>query len=499
MITRLKNSIFAEKTDGSVNGSFFRDLSSVVRIGLLQMILMISFIAPVFSITLNDNGKISATEVSYVIQVKSELDIVKAIQEAQTKHLSIAIMGKQHSQGGQSLAPNAIALNMLSFNKVLGIDIKKKQITVESGITWSDLQKFINPYNLAIKSMQSPNIFTVGGSISVNAHGDDFRAGSVGNSVVGFHLILANGKKIFVTHKNNPDLWAAVIGGYGLVGVVSDVTLQLTDNTMLMSDFEETDISHFTKLFNEKIKRDPEKVLFYAHLNITPGEDFLRNMYVISYKNMGKLPENIIPLDNPERWNFILKPLFNSSRYGKKSKTLRWKLQKKIFSRFYKNKIITRNNAMEKPVRFASDHSSKYDADWLQEYFIPVDKLPEFITFMQKIIMNSDVNLLNVTIRYVPAEQHTILNYAARDRFAVVLYFNQQLLPESLRQTKKWTYGLINAALSVNGTYYLPYQPLAEKTQFHQAYPNYKKLINIKNIYDPGHIFTSNFYHNYLE
>lgn len=94
------------------------------------------------------------------------------LQEANSKHIPITIMGKQHSQGGQSLSPNAIALDMLPFNKVLGIDRKKKQVTVQSGIIWSDLQKYINQYNLAVKSMQSPNIFTVGGSMSVNAHGD---------------------------------------------------------------------------------------------------------------------------------------------------------------------------------------------------------------------------------------------------------------------------------------------------------------------------------------
>ncbi|EKD72860.1 MAG: L-gulonolactone oxidase, partial [uncultured bacterium] len=116
---------------------------------LIQIILILCLSSSSFAITLNDNGQISAISVSRVVRVKSEADILKAIQDANLKHIPIAIMGKQHSQGGQSLASNAVALDMLSFNKVLKIDLKKKQVTVQSGITWSDIQKYINQYNLA--------------------------------------------------------------------------------------------------------------------------------------------------------------------------------------------------------------------------------------------------------------------------------------------------------------------------------------------------------------
>lgn len=466
---------------------------------LFQIILILFLSSSSFAIVSNDNGQISATNVSRVVHVQSEADILKALQDANSEHIPIAIMGRQHSQGGQSLAPKAIELDMLSFSKILGINAKKKQVTVQSGIIWSDLQKYINQYNLAIKSMQSPNIFTVGGSMSVNAHGDDFRAGAVGNSIVAFHIVLANGKKVFVSPDSNPDLWAAVIGGYGLFGVVTDVTLQLTDNNLLVSSYEETDLADFPAYFRRKILTNKNAVLFYAHLDIVNGSNFLRNMYVITYKNTHVLPNKVISLDNPDKWNTILTPMFNISRHGKLGKTLRWNLEKKIFSKFYNNRVVTRNNAMEKPVKFASDHHSKYDADWLQEYFIPVDELPQFITKMRNIFLENNVNLLNVTIRYVPAEKNIFLAYAKNDCFAVVLYFNQNLSQNNIEQAQSWTRSLINTALSLNGSYYLPYQLFAEKSQFKKAYPGCQQIIKFKRIYDPNKIFVNTFYQHYLE
>jgi len=245
-------------------------------------LMLICVCSSSFSLTLNDNGGINATPISFIVNVKSETDILRAIQQANKQHIPIAIMGKQHSQGGQTLIHKAIELNMLPFNKVLAINKQKKQVTVQSGIVWGDLQKAINPYNLAIKSMQSPNIFTVGGSMSVNAHGDDFRSGSVGNSIIAFHILLANGKKVYVNPVTQPDLLASVVGGYGLLGVVTDVTLQLTDNDLLFSEYHETDVSGFPSYFSKKILNKKDVALFYAHLNIVPGSRFLRDMYVIT-------------------------------------------------------------------------------------------------------------------------------------------------------------------------------------------------------------------------
>lgn len=462
------------------------------------VILIVVFVChSSFSLTLNDNGGISATQIMSVVNVTSEADILNAIKRANKLHVPVAIMGKQHSQGGQTLIDHAIELNMLPFNKVLHIDTQKKQVTVQSGIIWSDLQKKINPYNLAIKSMQSPNIFTVGGSISVNAHGDDFRAGPVGNSIVAFHILLADGKKIYVTPTTQPKLWASVIGGYGLMGVVTDVTLQLTDNNWLVSHYQETNVADFPSYFINNILNKNNIALFYAHLNITAGSDFLRKMYVITYADTYQVPDQIIALDNPDKWNPILAPIFNISRHGSIGKKIRWEIEKYVFAKKYHSHRVTRNNAMEKPINFASNHFHKGHADWLQEYFIPLDKLPQFITTLRKVILKNNINILNITIRAITAESN-LLTYSNQRNFAVVLYFDQNLSADELSRVKLWTSLLIDAALSLGGNYYLPYQPYASQNQFQKAYLGYKLFLKLKHQFDPSGLFINKFYMKYL-
>lgn len=470
-------------------------ITKTVIIRLITILLLgITTLTEAYALLLDDKGQINSTSVSQVVNVKSENDIAHAIEIAKAKHLPISIMAVQHSQGGQTLAQHAVVLNMLAYNKILNLDVNNKRITVQSGILWADLQKYINQYNLAIKSMQSPNIFSVGGSLSVNAHGDDFRSGAVGNTIVSLHMMLANGSIISVSPTSHPEMWVAVRGGYGVLGVVTDVTLQLTDNHWLISHYRESSIDDFQHAFVKYISNDNNTVLFYAHVNITPGPTFLNDMYVITYSDTQQAPNTIIALDNPDKWNAILKPTFNVSRHGSYGKSMRWKMEKRIFKKIYDNHRVSRNNAMEKPLRFASDYHRTTNADWLQEYFIPVARFSEFMHALRSIARDNPINLLNVTIRYVKAEHDILLSYANTDCFSVVLYFNQDLNNKSIESTKKWTRKLIDAALSVHGNYYLTYQDFAIQAQFEQAYPHYKKFISIKNHYDPDYLFDNKFY-----
>jgi decaprenylphospho-beta-D-ribofuranose 2-oxidase len=95
--------------------------------------------------------------------------------------------------------------------------------------------------------MQSQNIFTIGGSLSANAHGRDIRYGSLIDAVKSFRLLKADGSIVTVTPKD--DLFRAVIGGYGLFGVILDVTLELTDDELYVMQTETMNYSAYADYF----------------------------------------------------------------------------------------------------------------------------------------------------------------------------------------------------------------------------------------------------------
>jgi FAD/FMN-containing dehydrogenase len=136
--------------------------------------------------------------------------------------------------GGQAFYKNNLVLNMKGFNKIQ-LNEAEKTITVQSGATWHDIQNFLHP-KYAVKAMQSTDIFTVGGSISVNAHGMDHLAGSVGSSIRAMRVMLADGSIVDVSREENPELFNLVVGGYGLFGVILDVDLEIVDNDVYQTE-----------------------------------------------------------------------------------------------------------------------------------------------------------------------------------------------------------------------------------------------------------------------
>ena len=68
-------------------------------------------------------------------------------------------------------------------------NVEKKVIRVGAGATWAQIQNEANHLGLAVKVMQASNVFSVGGSLSVNCHGWDHQAGSLVNTVNSIKII----------------------------------------------------------------------------------------------------------------------------------------------------------------------------------------------------------------------------------------------------------------------------------------------------------------------
>lgn len=145
-------------------------------------------------VLMTDARRLVPVKVKKVVATKEIEQIKQIIIEAKDEDLKIFIAGKQHNQGGQTYYKEAIVLDMTTYNKVIKILPEEKLITVQGGATWTDVQEAINPYQLSVKTIQTPNIFTIGDSMSVNVHGRDLRYGPIIESIRSFRLMNAEGR-----------------------------------------------------------------------------------------------------------------------------------------------------------------------------------------------------------------------------------------------------------------------------------------------------------------
>ncbi|MDN4074286.1 FAD-binding oxidoreductase [Fictibacillus terranigra] len=445
--------------------------------------------------TVEDISGLLPTKVKEIRRSSTQKDLQAWIKDAAKSEEKISIAGMQHSQGGQTYYPNSILLDMKSFNKVLDYKPRQKRITVQSGATWDDVQRYIHKDGFAIQVMQSQNIFTVGGSISVNVHGRDIRYGSLIDTVESLRLLKADGKIVNVSRKENPELFKLVNGGYGLFGVILDVTLKLAQDEWYENEVLAMDYREYTDYFKQRVKEDPNIRMHMARLSIAPDSSFFKEMYATNYR----LVKNQKPTKNePLRkdGNAVLpKALLGTSRYSEWGKKLLWKTQKSYFLK-QNGKVETRNNVMRSDSEFM-EYDSQNRTELLQEYFVPVDEFSSYVEDLRDILTKENLNVLNITIRYVDQDQQAVMSYAKQDMFALVWLINQEKSKIGTADTKKVVRKLIDITLDHGGSYYLPYYPFATQSQLERAYPNAQQFFELKRKYDPSEMFMNYLYKEY--
>jgi hypothetical protein len=116
----------------------------------------------------------------------------------------------------------------------------------------------------------------------------------------------------------------------------------------------------------------------------------------------------------------------------------------------------------------------------LQEYFVPERNFYLFAKKMSEMMQAVATGTVNVSIRHSPADQLTLMSWAKENVFSFVVYYKQGVSKDAQSSVAQWTRFMIDLALSLEGTYYLPYQLHATLAQFRKAYPEEEKFRKLR-------------------
>jgi FAD/FMN-containing dehydrogenase len=451
----------------------------------------------------NDASHLNKTSIYGIAQISTESDIRRALQFARENGLKVTCAGQQHSMGGQTFTHGGLLLDLRDFRGI-SLDKQRKIVNVQTGARWWQLQQFLDKESLSVKSMQSINIFSVGGTLSVNAHGIDPVPGPIAPTVRSLRIMLSDGNIVKASATENAELFSHALGGYGLFGVILDVELAVVDNEMYMRKTYYMDYKEFPKFYRANVENNTGIGLAFGRLSVAP-QSFLRETALHSYTRTqfaGQLP----PLQ-PAQHDTLDRFIINLSKTGGGGRWLRWALEKNIEPHLHS--CITRNEAMnQKEVCLVSRNEEMYDdmaylknrlrdTDILQEYFVSYDRMPEFVDGLRETVQRNHANLLNVTIRTVHKDTITALPYARDDMFGFVLYFNVLFNDRDNEILRRTTIDLIDVAERTGGTYYLPYQLFYSKERLRRAYPEIEDFFAAKKKFDPYGLFSNKFYEKY--
>jgi len=352
----------------------------------------------------------------------------------------ISIKGAGYSQGNQTSGKHCKQIDLKFLDKITFFDPAEKLITVQAGVLWSTVQEYIDPYNLSVLVMQSYNDFSIGGSLSVNVHGRNMYPSQLIETVESITLLLADGSVKKASREENYELFRSAIGGYGLMGIILDASLRLVENTKIKLNVTKISTKNYKQFFEKEIKNNKNISLYNA--KIYP-HDFSSIINFTWYKT----DEKLIISDRLQK----IKPLYikniiadTATRRISFLHSLRFSIESNFY--YKKNMVVYRNYEMSHSVNELKPFNRFFTTSVLQEYFIPIDNFEKFVVALERIKKIYKINIMNISIRFVAANNESLLAYAPQDCFAFVLYIDILRPIFGSKKAERWTRKLIDAA-----------------------------------------------------
>jgi FAD/FMN-containing dehydrogenase len=170
-------------------------------------------------------GRLGSPE--HALHVLSEPAKVAAQLRAAAPALGLA-RGLGRSYGDVGLNPGGVLWQATGLDKFIRFDAASGRLYCEAGVMLRDIQRMAIPRGWILPVTPGTQVVTVGGAIANDVHGKNHHVvGSFGDHVTRLTLVRTDGSTIECGPGQQPEWFAATVGGAGLTGVITHAELQL--------------------------------------------------------------------------------------------------------------------------------------------------------------------------------------------------------------------------------------------------------------------------------
>ena len=163
-----------------------------------------------------------------VIEVR-DADDVKRVIGAQHRRGAIARgLGRAYGAAAQNAGGTVLASADDSRATEIQLDDTTGRLTAPAGVSLDAVLRFSVPRGWFIPVTPGTRFVTLGGAVASDVHGKNHHVdGSFGQHVESVKVILSSGEQITLSPTDRPTWFWATIGGMGLTGVITEVTVQM--------------------------------------------------------------------------------------------------------------------------------------------------------------------------------------------------------------------------------------------------------------------------------
>ena len=152
---------------------------------------------------------------------------VDELGELLSRSTSCIARGNGRSYGDASLN-SELTIATSHLDRILALDLEKGLIRCEAGLLLADLLDLLVPRGWFVPVVPGTSLVSIGGMAAADVHGKNHhKDGGFGRFVTDMEVLTGDGQVHHCSAENNPELFAATLGGMGLTGIILTVTFRL--------------------------------------------------------------------------------------------------------------------------------------------------------------------------------------------------------------------------------------------------------------------------------
>ena len=438
-----------------------------------------------------------------IFQAKGQADLQKLVTEAGRSGQKIIAHGGRHAMGGQQMEEKAAMVSLKMMNRLTGLDCRRGLATFQGGTTFKEV---IETLAHEQKDKEASNIWCIrqkptgvdevslGGAVASNIHGRGLNLSPLAGDIEKLELLTAGGDLLTASEDENQDLFRRIIGGFGLFGIVTSVTLRLKKRQVLERRVKIVDVEDLITTMQKRMQEGAQYGDFQFAID-HEQDGFLTRGIVSTYH---PVPVDAAELPELTRQQAALSPgMWRELIYlahTNKSEAFR------IYSEHYKRTCgqLYLSDRMQLSTYFNGYHKEmkghNHGSEIITELYVPRNFLTVFLHRAANLLRQRQADVIYGTVRMIEKDRVAALPWATDNFACIVLNLHTEHDRDALRHTAETFQELIDLALALKGNFYLTYHRFARPEQLMRGYPSLPDCLSAKLAYDPQERFHSNFY-----
>jgi hypothetical protein len=204
-------------------------------------------------------------------------DVAAVVDFARDHRVTLAVRGGGHNGGGFGTCDNGIVLD-LGLMKGVRVDAAARTVRVAGGCVWGDVDHATHAFGLAVPSgfISTTGVggLTLGGGLGYLTR----RYGYTIDNLLEADVVLANGRIVTASERDNADLYWALRGGGGNFGVVTSFLFRAHPVRIVVGGPTLWPLDRAREIlswFRDFIPRAPEELNgFFAFMTVPPVAPF---------------------------------------------------------------------------------------------------------------------------------------------------------------------------------------------------------------------------------